>query len=87
MSEHIKTGKEIWNEIERDYHQISCSRDFEQEERVENLEKKKYLPIPEGLDALEKMLNEKFAKEGYCDSELYKHISSVFARFKKETGL
>lgn len=38
-----KTGKELWNEIEKDYHQTSCSRDFEQEERLEYLEKQKWV--------------------------------------------
>lgn len=80
----IITGKEVWNKIEKDFHQISCSRDFEQEERLENLEKEKYLILPKGLDALEKILKEEMKKYEWLKCVDAKDISSVFSRFKQE---
>jgi len=45
MHEKIKRGKQVWEEIEKDFHQTSCTRDFNQEERLSDLENEIWIPF------------------------------------------
>ena len=44
MNEKLKRGKQIWENIEKDFDQISCTRDFNQEERLSELENEIWIP-------------------------------------------
>jgi hypothetical protein len=82
----MKTGKEIkteHHEIEWNIHLYSGNKNREIEEHFDN---QKYLILPDGLDALEKMLKDD-ALLHYnvaVSYDVVKNISSVFAQFKKQ---
>lgn len=71
----VKIGKEIVRDGYGFHHFIP---------EVDNT---KYLILPEGLDALEDMIQNHFIEDGYHYEGLYENISSVFARFKKENEI
>jgi len=73
MSDLVKTGKEIFNEI------IDAKFD-KKYELLHKLIDQKFLVLPQGLDKLEEMLVERFPD---CENRIH----DVFARFKQDIGL
>jgi hypothetical protein len=77
MSELVKTGKEIADELLNTYDREVCL-----EETNKFYENKMYLVLPDGLDKLKEMLKKEFRYSAIPNFE--GRFSSVFARFKKE---